>query len=154
MKSIKQIAIIGCAGVGMVSCSASKRVARIIERNPELIEETQTVVVKDTIRDTLEITYEIEQVDTSFTLTEVDTFNFENDEIELTLTRSEFDEFWLQIMPKPIVIDTILEKPVEKEIEVQKVVYRKARDALIWKLSTLFLIIIIVFQFYIKRSTR
>lgn len=156
LKSTRKILIIGCAGVGIASCSASKRVARIIERSPELVEETQIVVIQDTFRDTIHIEHELQPIDSILEIKENDTFSYENEEIVLTIARAENDEFWLNYLPKTIVIDSVIEKPIYLEKEIPKVIYRKARDALSWKLISigLFIILIIISINKLKRSAK
>ena len=67
----------------LFSCSPQKRLNRIVRKHPELVK-TDTIVVRDTIRDTISITTELVRLDTIFSLNEIhDTITITKDNLTI-----------------------------------------------------------------------
>ena len=65
----------------LFSCSPQKRLNRLIKKYPELVK-TDTIVVRDTIRDTVNITTNLTRVDTIFSFSQVfDTITITKDNL-------------------------------------------------------------------------
>jgi hypothetical protein len=62
----------------LFSCSPQKRLNRLVKKHPELVK-IDTITVRDTIRDTINVTTELVKVDTIFSLNEI------HDTITITL---------------------------------------------------------------------
>jgi uncharacterized protein YneF (UPF0154 family) len=113
------------------SCSPQKRLNRLLDKHPEL-KETQTLVIRDTIRTTVPGS----KGDTVVSLLNISDsvgFNCDSDTARITeglLSASAWvsgDSLYLEAE-----CDTVyLEIPYEKTVEVEKIIYRKARDGLI-----------------------
>ena len=98
----------------LFSCSPQKRLNRIVRKHPELVK-TDTIVVRDTIRDTISVTTELVKLDTIFSLSEI------HDTITITKDNLTIRYYYDTVHDKVYIsgeCDTIfLEVPYEKIVE-------------------------------------
>ena len=97
----------------LFSCSPQKRLNRLIKKHPELVK-TDTIVVRDTIRDTVNITTNLTRVDTIFSFNQVfDTITITKDNLTVryyhdtvhdkVYISGECDTIWVEVPYERIV---------------------------------------------------
>jgi hypothetical protein len=97
----------------LFSCSPQKRLNRLIKKHPELVK-IDTIVVRDTIRDTVNITTNLTRVDTIFSFNQVfDTITITKDNLTVryyhdtvhdkVYISGECDTIWVEVPFEKIV---------------------------------------------------
>ena len=97
----------------LFSCSPQKRLNRLIKKHPELVK-IDTIVVRDTIRDTVNITTNLTRVDTIFSFSQVfDTITITKDNLTVryyhdtvhdkVYISGECDTIWVEVPFEKIV---------------------------------------------------
>jgi hypothetical protein len=100
------------------SCSPKQRFTRLINNHPWLLT-TDTMIVKDTIRDTIRITIPEVRVDTVVKVDELyDTITITKDRLKIKVWRVE-DKVYLNGKCDTIFIDRPYEKIIERKIPVK-----------------------------------
>lgn len=106
------------------SCSPTQRLNRLIKRNPYLLELKDTITVRDSVR----VHIPGVSADTVISILQArDTFYFHKEFVHVK-TYIRGDSIYIEAKTDPI------DKVVYREIKVpvEKIVYRKPRDKLIW----------------------
>lgn len=120
----------------LFSCAPQKRLARLIKKHPEL-QEMQTVIITDTIKDTIVVSIPgVSVVDTFTDQQIIDTVYIDTNQLHVTI--------WRDTVTKQIVVkgncDPIVKRvPYQKVVTISKkfpvIIYRKPRDRLRWFLG-------------------
>jgi hypothetical protein len=107
-----------------VGCSPTQRLNRLIKRNPYLLELKDTITIRDSVR----IHIPGVKTDTVISILQArDTFYFHKEFVHVK-TYIRGDSIYIEAKTDPI------DKVVYREIKVpvEKIVYRKPRDKLMW----------------------
>lgn len=118
-------------------CSPTRRLNRLIKRNPYLLELKDTVTIRDTVR----VHIPGVSADTVISILQArDTFYFQKEFVHVK-TYIKGDSIYIEAKTDPI------DKVVYREIKVpvEKIVYRKPRDGLRW---WHYIVIGILFHFF------
>jgi len=97
----------------LFSCSPQKRLNRLIKKHPELVK-IDTIVVRDTIRDTINVTTELVKIDTIFSLNKIhDTITITKDNLTIryyhdtvhdnVYISGECDTIWIEVPLKRLL---------------------------------------------------
>ena len=105
----------------LFSCSPQKRLNRLIKKHPELVK-VDTIVVRDTIRDTINVTTELVKIDTIFSLKEIhDTITITKDNLTIRYYHDTIhDNVYISGECDTIWIEVPFEKIVEYKVPCDK----------------------------------
>ena len=133
----------------LFACSPQKRLNRLVKKHPELVK-TDTITVKDTIRDTINVTTELVKLDTIFSLNEIhDTITITKDNLTIRYYHDTIhDSIYISGQCDTIFVKVPYEKIVEYKVPCDKVIVKKGIDWWYWIL----LIIPILGFLYVLRE--
>jgi hypothetical protein len=133
----------------LFSCSPQKRLNRLVKKHPELVK-IDTITVRDTIRDTINVTTELVKVDTIFSLNEIhDTITITKDNLTIRYYHDTVhDSIYISGKCDTIWVEVPYEKIVEYKVPCDKVIVKKGIDWWYWIL----LIIPILGFLYVLRE--
>lgn len=117
----------------LFSCSPQKKLNRLIKKYPELVK-TDTILVRDTIRDTINITTNLTRVDTVFSFSQVfDTITITKDNLTVRYYHDTvYDKVYISGECDTIWVEVPYEKIVEYKIPCDKVIVEKAVSWWYW----------------------
>lgn len=118
------------------SCSAEKKLHRLIKKNPHLLE-TQIITYRDTIRDTIRVFIPEVKTEKVYSLERlVDTVYIDTAQLNIKIwTNPSRDTVFVSGKCDSIEKFVPVSIPIEVEIPVEKIVYRKPRDRLRWLMA-------------------
>ena len=117
----------------LFSCSPQKRLKRLVRKHPELIT-VDTIVVRDTIRDTINITTELVKLDTIFSLDEVhDTIVITKDNLTVRYYHDTVhDKIYISGECDTLWIEVPYERVVEYKVPCETIDVRKSVSWWYW----------------------
>lgn len=126
----------------LFSCSPQKRLNRLIKKHPELVK-VDTIVVRDTIRDTINVTTELVKIDTIFSLKEIhDTITITKDNLTIRYYHDTIhDNVYISGECDTIWIEVPFEKIVEYKVPCDNVVVEENIQWWYWLLLLLLFLI-------------
>lgn len=126
----------------LFSCSPQKRLNRLIKKHPELVK-VDTIVVRDTIRDTINVTTELVKIDTIFSLKEIhDTITITKDNLTIRYYHDTIhDNVYISGECDTIWIEVPFEKIVEYKVPCDNVVVKENIQWWYWLLLLLLFLI-------------
>jgi hypothetical protein len=106
----------------LFSCSPQKRLNRIIKNHPELIR-TDTIIVRDTIRDTVNIATDLTRIDTVFSFSQVfDTITITKDNLTVRYYHDTvYDKIYISGECDTLWIEVPFEKIVEYRVPCENI---------------------------------
>ena len=132
------------------SCSPQKRLNRLVKRNPELVR-TDTIVLKDTIRDTISFTTDLVHLDTIISIKEFyDTVTIIKDNLTIRYYYDTIEEkVYLEGQCDTIWIEVPYEKIVEYKVPCDTVTAVTSPKWVLWIIITA---IILALLWYVKMA--
>lgn len=126
----------------LFSCSPQKRLNRLIKKHPELVK-IDTIVVRDTIRDTINVTTELVKIDTIFSLNKIhDTITITKDNLTIRYYHDTvYDNVYISGECDTIWIEVPFEKIVEYKVPCDNVVVEENIQWWYWLLLLLLFLI-------------
>lgn len=117
----------------LFSCSPQKKLNRLIKKHPELVK-VDTIVVRDTIRDTISIVTESVKTDTVFSLYEVhDTITITKDNLTIRYYHDTIhDSIYISGECDTIFVKVPYERIVEYKVPCDKVIVKKGISWWYW----------------------
>lgn len=117
----------------LFSCSPQKRLNRLIKKHPELVK-VDTIVVRDTIRDTINVTTELVKLDTIFSLNEIhDTITITKDNLTIRYYHDTIhDSIYISGECDTIFVKVPYERIVEYKVPCDKVIVKKGISWWYW----------------------
>jgi hypothetical protein len=119
--------------VFLFSCSPQKRLNRLVKKYPELVK-TDTIMVRDTIRDTINVTTELVKLDTIFSLNEIhDTITITKDNLTIRYYHDTIhDSIYISGECDTIFVKVPYERIVEYKVPCDKVIVKKGISWWYW----------------------
>jgi len=119
--------------VFLFSCSPQKRLNRLVKKYPELVK-TDTITVRDTIRDTINVTTELVKLDTIFSLNEIhDTITITKDNLTIRYYHDTIhDSIYISGECDTIFVKVPYERIVEYKVPCDKVIVKKGISWWYW----------------------
>ena len=126
----------------LFSCSPQKRLNRLIKKHPELVK-IDTIVVRDTIRDTVNITTNLTRVDTIFSFNQVfDTITITKDNLTVRYYHDTVhDKVYISGECDTIWVEVPYERIVEYKVPCDNVVVEENIQWWYWLLLLLLFLI-------------
>lgn len=126
----------------LFSCSPQKRLNRLIKKHPELVK-TDTILVRDTIRDTINVTTDLTRVDTIFSFSQVfDTITITKDNLTVRYYHDTvYDKVYISGECDTIWVEVPYEKIVEYKVPCDNVVVEENIQWWYWLLLLLLILI-------------
>lgn len=133
----------------LFSCSPQKKLNRLIKKYPELVK-TDTIVVRDTIRDTINITTNLTRVDTIFSFNQVfDTITITKDNLTVRYYHDTvYDNVYISGECDTIWIEVPFEKIIEYKVPCDKVI---VKEGVSWWYWFAIIMLILVFLYLVKK---
>jgi len=124
----------------LISCSAQKRLNSLLDKHPELRQ--NEIIHIDT---TIQVIAPKDSISLKLPIIEIkDTVYFHSKQLTVTVWKDNFDTLYIDAQCDTFTVYV----PFETTVEVEKIIYKKARDGLIWwvVLAVVVLVIIIIIK--------
>ena len=124
----------------LVSCSAQKKLNNLLDRHPDL--RKKEVIQIDT---TIQVIASKDSLSIHLPIIEIhDTVHFQSKQLTVKVWKDNFDTIYIDAECDTFTVYV----PFETTVEVEKIIYKKARDGLIWwvVLAVVILTIIIILK--------
>lgn len=136
----------------LFSCSPQKRLNRLVKKHPELVK-IDTITVRDTIRDTINVTTELVKVDTIFSLNEIhDTITITKDNLTIRYYHDTVhDKIYISGECDTIWVEVPYERIVEYKVPCDKVI---VKEGIGWWYWIIIIILILGFLYVLRELIR
>ena len=135
--------------IGLLSCSPKQRFNRFVKNHPWLLT-TDTLIIKDTIRDTIRITIPEVRVDTVVKVDQLyDTVTITKDRLKVKVWRVD-DKVYINGKCDTVFIEKPYEKIIERKIPVKY--YEKDNKMWLYRILGILFIFLVVYIIYSKNE--
>jgi hypothetical protein len=135
--------------IGLLSCSPKQRFNRLVKNHPWLLT-TDTLIIKDTIRDTIRITIPEVRVDTVVKVDQLyDTVTITKDRLKVKVWRVN-DKVYINGKCDTVFIEKPYEKIIERQIPVKY--YEKDNQMWLYRVLGILFIFLVIYIIYSSKN--